>query len=259
MRKAQLDATQVFKGGLVAGAIGELAKDVISFPLDTIRTRLMTQGSFPASDKEKDVDSETEEYGSKGEVGQGTFTIKADAEKSLSSVFLKAAREAAITSATLVTGLVTVTKEMVSFQTSTVGQEIASKKSYSNSSLPSDFAGSGVGMQREGQILDSWWKGGYGDPVGSEMGPWGRRTELSQQGEGLGVSGGMEEGHSEVGRKQVALQSLFEFRIPFAMKNASSARGSLLEIKVNFSSPSPFVCVFVQCKEVLPAVHDVSA
>lgn len=256
MRKAQLDATQVFKGGLVAGAIGELAKDVISFPLDTIRTRLMTQGSFPASHKEEDVDSETEEYGSKGEVGQGTFTIKADAEKSLSSLFLKAAREAAITSATFASGLVNVTQKMVSFQASTVGREIASKETCSDSSIPADFAGSAVEMEQQGQNLDSWWKGGYGDPVGSEKGSWEKRTELSEQEGRRGVSGGKEEGHQEVGRRRVALQSLFEFRNPFAMTNASRARGSLLKFKVNFSSPSLFVCAFIQCKGFLPAVHD---
>jgi hypothetical protein len=46
VRKTVLSTTQIFTGGLWAGAAGELFKDVISFPLDTIRTRLMTQGSF---------------------------------------------------------------------------------------------------------------------------------------------------------------------------------------------------------------------
>jgi hypothetical protein len=46
VRKTMLSTTQIFTGGLWAGAAGELFKDVISFPLDTIRTRLMTQGSF---------------------------------------------------------------------------------------------------------------------------------------------------------------------------------------------------------------------
>ena len=37
---------QVLAGGLIAGAAGEFAKDFLVFPLDTIRVRLMTKGSF---------------------------------------------------------------------------------------------------------------------------------------------------------------------------------------------------------------------
>ena len=36
----------MFAGGLIAGAAGEFAKDFLVFPLDTIRVRLMTKGSF---------------------------------------------------------------------------------------------------------------------------------------------------------------------------------------------------------------------
>lgn len=46
VRKSVLSTTQIFTGGLWAGAAGELFKDILSFPLDTIRCRLMTQGSF---------------------------------------------------------------------------------------------------------------------------------------------------------------------------------------------------------------------
>lgn len=50
VKKSVLSSAQVFTGGIFAGAAGELFKDVVSFPLDTIRTRLMTQGSFIADD-----------------------------------------------------------------------------------------------------------------------------------------------------------------------------------------------------------------
>ncbi|EKX45950.1 hypothetical protein GUITHDRAFT_107986 [Guillardia theta CCMP2712] len=46
VEKATLSPLQVLQGGLLAGAAGEILKDCVSFPMDTIRTRLMTQGSF---------------------------------------------------------------------------------------------------------------------------------------------------------------------------------------------------------------------
>ena len=46
VEKQKLNVAQVAVGGVFAGAFGEVIKDAISFPVDTVRTRLMTAGSF---------------------------------------------------------------------------------------------------------------------------------------------------------------------------------------------------------------------
>jgi hypothetical protein len=47
------NVAQVAVGGFFAGAAGELLKDSLTFPIDTVRTRLMTVGSFAEPHKAK--------------------------------------------------------------------------------------------------------------------------------------------------------------------------------------------------------------
>ena len=47
------NVAQVAVGGFFAGAAGELLKDSLTFPIDTVRTRLMTVGSFSEPPKPK--------------------------------------------------------------------------------------------------------------------------------------------------------------------------------------------------------------